>query len=189
MNVALRRPMTLAEFLAWEDRQELRYEFDGFQPVAMVGGTEAHSTIQSNLVRRLGNALDSKPCRVHGSHLKVEVAGRIRYPDAFVVCTPAQHGRKLITDPVVVFEILSDGSAHTDLFEKNENYGATPSVQRYVVLDQDSASASMFVRKGEDWVSKTVRAGQAIAMPEIGITLAMDDIYEGVTFPPPEAAP
>ncbi len=37
MSVALQRPMTLAEFLDWEERQELRYEFDGFQPVAMTG--------------------------------------------------------------------------------------------------------------------------------------------------------
>jgi hypothetical protein len=29
MNVALRRPMRLDEFLEWERRQELRYEFDG----------------------------------------------------------------------------------------------------------------------------------------------------------------
>ncbi len=37
MSVALRKPMTVAEFLAWEERQELRWEFDGFQPVAMTG--------------------------------------------------------------------------------------------------------------------------------------------------------
>ena len=29
MNVALRQRMSLAEFLAWEERQVLRYEFDG----------------------------------------------------------------------------------------------------------------------------------------------------------------
>ena len=33
MNLALRKPMSLAEFLEWEDRQELRYEFDGVEPV------------------------------------------------------------------------------------------------------------------------------------------------------------
>ncbi len=43
MNIALRKPMTLDEFLAWEREQELRYEFDGFAPVAMTGGTVAHS--------------------------------------------------------------------------------------------------------------------------------------------------
>lgn len=34
MNLALRKPMTLAEFLEREERQELRYEFDGGEPVA-----------------------------------------------------------------------------------------------------------------------------------------------------------
>jgi hypothetical protein len=29
MSGILRNPMTLAEFLRWEERQELRYEFDG----------------------------------------------------------------------------------------------------------------------------------------------------------------
>lgn len=43
MNVALRRPMSLDDFLDWEERQELRYEFDGFQPVAMTGGTSESS--------------------------------------------------------------------------------------------------------------------------------------------------
>ena len=38
MSVALRNPMTLPEFLAWEERQPLRYEFDGGGPVAMTGG-------------------------------------------------------------------------------------------------------------------------------------------------------
>ena len=37
--------MTLAEFLAWEERQELPYEFDGLPPVAMTGGTVAHDRI------------------------------------------------------------------------------------------------------------------------------------------------
>jgi hypothetical protein len=38
--------MALQEFLVWEERQELRYEFDGFQPVAMAGGDEAEETIR-----------------------------------------------------------------------------------------------------------------------------------------------
>ena len=33
MNLAVRKPMSLAEFLEWEERQELRYEFDGVEPV------------------------------------------------------------------------------------------------------------------------------------------------------------
>ena len=88
MNVVLRRPMTLPEFLVWEERQELRYEFDGSRPVAMTGGTYEHDAIQVNLVRSLGNRLAGKPCRAHGNSLKIEVMGSIRYSDAFVTCSP-----------------------------------------------------------------------------------------------------
>ena len=54
MNLTVRKPMTLAEFLAWEERQEQRYEFDGSEPVAMAGGSLAHSAIQRNLAMALG---------------------------------------------------------------------------------------------------------------------------------------
>lgn len=107
MDVALRKPMSLAEFLAWEERQELRYEFDGFEPVAMTGGTSEHSAIQRNLIMAVGNRLRGKPCQVHGSELKIAVAGSIRYPDAFVVCSPIPRGTTVVTDPVVVFEVLT----------------------------------------------------------------------------------
>ena len=56
--------MTLADFLEWEERQEERYEFDGFQPVAMTGGTNAHEAIGGTLRALLREGLRGKPCRV-----------------------------------------------------------------------------------------------------------------------------
>jgi hypothetical protein len=32
------QPMAVEEFLAWEERQDERYEFDGFRPIAMTAG-------------------------------------------------------------------------------------------------------------------------------------------------------
>ena len=49
------------QFLAWEERQELKHEFDGFQPEAMTGGTAAHETIKVNLITALRNRLRGKP--------------------------------------------------------------------------------------------------------------------------------
>src|SRR5271165_3337982 len=63
MNVALRRSMSLTEFLAWEEQQEIRYEFDGFQPVAMTGGTYAHDRITFHLQRALNARLVGRPCQ------------------------------------------------------------------------------------------------------------------------------
>jgi hypothetical protein len=76
MSVALRKPMILAEFLAWEERQELRYEFDGFEPVAMTGGTIAHDQITFDLRTALASRLAGKPCRPLGPNVKIIVDGR-----------------------------------------------------------------------------------------------------------------
>jgi Uma2 family endonuclease len=172
----------LEQFLAWEDRQELRYEFDGFQPVAMTGGTRAHAAIQANLVISLGTRLRGKPCRPFGGDLKIAVAGRIRYPYAFVVCTPGQNDARVVTDPVVVFEVLSKSTAETDLFVKNEEYRATPSILRYVILRQTEAAAIVFHRHEEEWVSDVVRSGGILYLPEIGIEVPLDEIYADLDF-------
>lgn len=67
MNVAVRKPMTVDEFLAWEASQELRFEFDGFQSVSIVDGTAAHWAIRRNLLHSLSGRLHGTPCHVHGS--------------------------------------------------------------------------------------------------------------------------
>jgi len=59
MSAALkdRPPRTLEDFLVWERRQPLRFEWDGVQPVAMTGGTYAHSEIATRLAERLRSVL------------------------------------------------------------------------------------------------------------------------------------
>jgi hypothetical protein len=71
MNVALPPAWTIERFLAWEERQQLRQEFDGVRPVAMAGGTAAHAAIQRNLLVALGVGLRGKACQPFGSVLKI----------------------------------------------------------------------------------------------------------------------
>lgn len=190
MNVALKRPWTTEQFLAWEERQERRYEFDGFQPIAMAGGTAAHAAIQRNLIVALGVGLRGKTCQPYGSELKIKVAdGPIRYPNAFVVCTPVRPQATVVSDPVVIFEVLSESSATDDFVTKNVEYRATPSVQRYVVLQQTQAAAVVFSRKGDDWVTDLLTGdGAILRMPEIGLDIPLSEIYPGVAFEAGEEA-
>lgn len=190
MNVALKRPWTIEQFLAWEERQELRYEFDGFQPIAMAGGTAAHSAIQCNLIYSLTGGLRGRPCQPHGSDLKIKAADHsIRYPDAFVVCTLVPPRTTVVSDPVVIFEILSENSATDDFVTKNAEYRATPSVQRYVAPQQAKAVAVVFSRKGEDWVTDLLTGDDAVLrMPEIDLDIPLSEIYLGVAFESDEAA-
>lgn len=115
--------MSLEAFLDWESWQEFKYEFDGSQPVAMTGVTVvAHSTIQRNLLGLLFNRLRGHRCQAHGSDLKIQVAGRICYPDAFIVCSSVPSDATVVHDPVVGFEILSPGTSYKDRIEKNREY-------------------------------------------------------------------
>ena len=188
MSAVLRQPsMSLADFLAWEERQDTKYEFDGFGPVAMVGVTRAHSVIQTNVLLALKTRLRGGPCQPHGSDLKIEVMGRIRYPDAFVVCTQGAGADTIVTDPVVIFEILSESSNRRDRVDKNEEYRLTPSVQRYVMLEQDTPAATVFAREGERWVGTLHKGeGAILPMPELGIAVPLAEFYEGLDFSVPE---
>ena len=189
MNVVLRKSMTLEEFLGWENRQELRYEFDGFQPVAMNGVRIEHAIIESNLGAALRDRLTGKPCRAFGSNLKIEVAGRIRYPDAFVVCISQPRGAYVVRDPVVLFEILSPSTSHTDLVLKTAEYQAAPSIKHYVILEQTHAGAQVFHRRGADWIVETIKDDDILRLPEIGIEIPLPEIYADVALGPDEDEP
>ena len=183
VNLALRKPMSLAEFLDWEERQPVRYEFDGVGPVAMTGGTFRHSAIQRNLAISVGGRLLGKPCQFYGSDLKFQVAaGKIRYPDGMVVCSAVDQGKSIAYDPAIVFEVLSPSTARDDRTIKAVEYQETQSVQRYVMLDQDGVSATVYFRSKDAWTHQTLIGADILALPEIGIEFPLADLYQGIAF-------
>lgn len=119
--------------------------------------------------------------------MKIDTGSKIRYPDGFVVCSPAVRGRIVIPDPIVIFEVLSDESARRDLVTKNAEYAAMPSVRRYIVMAQDAMAGTMFECLGSDWVGHLLRADSILTMPEIGIEVPLTELYEGVELAPPES--
>jgi Uma2 family endonuclease len=189
MQLALTKPMTREQFLAWEERQEPRYEFDGFQPLAMTGGTATHSRLQRNIAIAVGGRLRGMPCEFHGSDLKIETARGFRYSDGFVVCSPVARDATVVHDPVVIFEVLSDSTARTDLVTKNQEYAAIETMRRYIVLAQDEIAGTVFERIGDDWVGHLLPADSVLRMPEIGIEVPLTELYDGVGFPVADAEP
>ena len=184
MNVAIRRPsMSLEEFLAWEERQELRHEFDGFAPRAMTRGTRGRSTVKMNLYRELGTRLTGKPCRPYDSDAKLRMAHTVRYPDAMIVCGPVDRKATWVTEPVVVFEALSESTSYVDHVEKMQEYTAVSTLKRYVILEQDHIGAVVYARQGDTWAAKAVTGAAVLEMPEIGVTIPLPDLYQGMDLP------
>jgi len=183
MNLAVRKPMSLAEFLEWEERQELRYEFDGVEPSAMTGGSLRHAAIQRNLAMAIGNRLRSKPCQFFGSDLKIQAAeSSSRYPDGIVLCSDLDPSLKIVRNPVVIFEVLSPSTAATDRIVKAREYQATPSVKQYVMLEQERIGATVLVRAQDGWSALILKDDDTLDMPEIGLAIPLVEFYEGLTF-------
>ena len=180
MSTTVRRPLTLDAFLDWERRQDLRYEFDGVQAIAMTGGTVAHSVIGTNLVRALQDQLRGKPCRAFRGDVKIIVDGRVRYPDALVTCSPVLSSADIVPEPVVVFEIISPSTANVDRIVKNQEYRATPSILHYAMIEQVQMAATVFSRNGSDWSGRVIAGAATIALPEIGVDLPLADLYAGL---------
>jgi len=115
--------------------------------------------------------------------VKIIAAGKVRYPDVLVTCSPIPRGATVIDNPVMVFEVVSHDNKRTDRIEKVQAYRATPSIQRYVILEQTYIGATVFVRKGEDWMATALAEGDTLQLPEIGIELPLDECYAGLDLP------
>ena len=192
MNVALRKTMTREEFFQWAEAQEERYEFDGERPVAMTGGTNDHGLIVANIVFELKGRLRGKPCQMRPAESGgvATIGQTVRYPDATVTCSPVQGRDRLIPNPVVVFEVVSEGNARTDRFHKMREYHAVPSIKRYVLVEQTVPVLVSYLRQDDaPWMAASLSVGDTLAMPEIGIEISVADIFEGVSFADQEAAP
>jgi Uma2 family endonuclease len=89
----------------------------------------------------------------------------------------------LIPDPVVVFEVPSVTSEHTDQTIKKLEYQAVPSIRRYILINQTKVMLTVHLRPDEGaWHTTHLAKGAMLELPEIGITIPVDELYEGVTF-------
>lgn len=111
------------------------------------------------------------------------MAETVRYPDGMVLCGPVSASATFVEQPTIVFEILSPSTHTVDRIDKCQEYASVRSVQRYVMLEQDRIAATVFERPGEDWVAHLLLSGQVLAMPEIGIELSLNELYDGIAVP------
>jgi Uma2 family endonuclease len=189
-NVAFRQPlMTREQFFPWAQAQDERYEFDGFQPVAMTGANLRHNVIHFNIHRALHARLKGTGSRPLGSDAGVATIGdAVRYPDGLVTCTPITGDEYMTPNVVVVFEVISPASGRMDRIVKVREYAAVPSILRYVIVESASAGLSVLERRAGDqkWTVTTLMADEALPLSEIGIEIPVAELYEGVDFPAPE---
>ena len=125
---------TEAEYLAVEERSELRHEFVGGRVYQMSGGTERHELAVASLARRLHPAARSSGCRTFANRQLRVPSGDHYYPDVMVACGKAAN--PLYEErPTLIIEVLSPSTAGEDRKGKLRAYATVETLERYVLVD------------------------------------------------------
>jgi len=173
---------TEEEYFEFERTSLGRWEYVNGEIRAMSGGTANHSTIAMNIGATLRAALLTKGCRVFGSDMKVHTVDGINtFPDISVVCGQLQfyQGRTdIITNPLLIVEVLSDSTEAYDRGEKFRHYQTMPTLTDYLLVSQDEARVTLHTRSTEFWQSLEITdLSGAVYLPSIDTTLALTDTY------------
>ena len=171
-----------AQYLELELASELRHEYVDGKLLAMAGETKRHEEIVLNIALALRPKAKVLSCRLQTKTIQLRLAsGRYRYPDVMLNCLPSDDPR-IETSPCFLLEVISESSADTDSFKKLAEYTRIPSVERYVLLEQNSRLAVVYKRQLDVWLVETLIGDGEIDIPCIGATLTLDQIYDGLEF-------
>ncbi|HEX8322782.1 MAG TPA: Uma2 family endonuclease [Tepidisphaeraceae bacterium] len=182
------------DYLESEQTAVEKHEWINGVVVEMQGGTYRNSRTNANLIGSLGNTLDNSSYFVLESNMRLWMreANRYTYPDAQIVCgepafDPADRRQTTITNPTIVFEVLSDSTEANDRGPKFRGYIAMPTVQAYVLVSTREPRVEWYVRQpGGAWLFNHATGLESFfTLAEPAVTLLLRELYVGVTFDPP----
>lgn len=180
------KPMTLDEFLRWDDGTETHYELIGGFPVAMAPPAEAHRMLMVRLVSRIDAGLSNRrPCnaQVEAGVIRPDRADTYFEADIAATCEGNEVGRQAIKDPFLIVEILSPSTERHDRRIKLPVYRQIATVQEILFIASDGLYAELHRRSGAQWITEILRGGDArLTLTSVGIEIPMSDLYEGVAL-------
>jgi Uma2 family endonuclease len=176
-------PLSAEHFLEIDFGSDRKAELDRGVIHMMAGGSAAHARVAGNILRFLGPILRGSGCRPYGSDMAVRTTDwSIRYPDISVFCgdhaAPGDDLEKAFRDPRALFEVLSDGTARTDLTVKLEEYKALPSLDTIVYVDAVRETIRVVQRLDSmRWEDSAMATTIDVALPSLNLTIPSAEIF------------
>jgi Uma2 family endonuclease len=173
--------MTVAEFLAWDDGTDRRYELVDGVVRMMAAPSSAHSTIVGNLAVALGRRLRD-PCRVRIEYgLRLDWSDYDCYQiDLAVVCGDVRRGETL-PEPVLIVEVSARDALQHDRGRKTPDYRLLPGCRCILIVESERRRVERWARDGARWIVQD-HIGETGAVPADRLDVAVDlaEIYAGV---------
>lgn len=181
MNLPLKH-MTAEEFAAWAERQDLgRFELLDGVVVQMNAEMLVHARVKSRVARALETALAHRGLEgeVYGDGMALRIADRLVHePDAMVRLGTLLPGETvLITDPVIVVEVLSPSTGPIDTSVKLVNYFKVQSVQHYLIVNATKELVLHYSRGADGQPNMSVIEDGLITLDPPGLTIRHADLF------------
>jgi Uma2 family endonuclease len=183
-QVAPKTLFTAADYLAWEPAQLERHEFLDGDVFAMAGAEDRHVTVAGNLYIALRQHLVGSPCRTYMSDMRLHVAAANSYfyPDVLVTCSALDLASAMVkTEPKLIAEVLSPGTAAYDRGVKFSHYRSLASLEEYLLVDLDTRSSDCY-RKGADglWVLHPFGRNASVLLASVALELSSEQLFAEV---------
>ena len=186
---------TVEEYLALEETSEVRHEFYHGEIFAMAGGSLAHNRIIRNGSAVIQQLLGHSACEVFldGALLKIDNSCFV-YPDLLVSCHPDDlEADRILQHPSVVVEVLSPATTAYDRTTRLRFYQQLPSVQHYVLVQQEYCWAECLTRQPGQENQWTLQVYDALSdelhLSALQLRIPLTELYARVKLGPPPQAP
>lgn len=167
------------EYLLGEKDSLVKHEYVDGVIFAMAGASENHNRISVNVLSEMRAHLKGSPCEPFMADMKVKTANNFFYPDVMVSCDKDNEDPYYKEKPVIIVEVLSKTTRRMDETTKRFAYMNIPSLQEYVLIDQDIVDVEV-CRKSEGWISRHYYLGDIVPLTSIGLELSVEEIYHRV---------
>jgi Uma2 family endonuclease len=172
--------MTVNEYLESEKHSEVRHEYVDGALLAMVGEKKRHNRIAFKVAMLLDPIAEARGCEVFIENIKVRTKDtKYRYSDVIITCE-TNNDEYTVLEPCALFEVLCESTEETDTSTKLEEYLKLPSLQRYVMLQQNEPSAIVYKRGLDGWQVEFLEADGEISIPCLETTLKLEQVYAGL---------
>ena len=188
MNTVIQKT-TIPDYLDKERKSLERTEYVNGEELKMTGVSYIHNCIVVNLLSAIKNALKSEKFKVLSNDMKVWIPSKnaFFYPDILVIQIPPQfhdESNDIVTNPICIFEVLSDSTRNFDKGEKFDSYRSITGFQEYYLVEQNKKLVSQYFinSNGNCELIEIEKPESTISLKSLGIQLGLSEIYDGIEF-------
>lgn len=163
--------VTLEAYFKAEEKSFNKNEYHDGIIIPMAGAKLRHNRLAQKTANLIDIFVEEKNLDFIISNsdtkIRIEEFNKIVYPDALVICSPAEYfnGREdTITNPLIVVEVLSASTQKFDRTTKFEMYRTIPSFKEYVLVYQDRRHVAVWTKQNDGaWLPADYIGDEAVA--------------------------